>query len=396
MLTERIIRDAKPEGKTRIIWDGRVKGLGLRITANGVKSYILAYRLHGRQRKATLGRAGELALTEARRMAGDMHTRIRAGDDPQKRRTEQPTVAEAVGKFFSEFVPQRIALGKMAEKTAREYRIQWAAHLAPRLGRLKVAEVTRWHIEKVVEGKSGPTRNRLLALVSRLFNLFETWELRPQYSNPARGIERAREEARDRTLSPSELGKLAQALNQHEDRNPAAVAAIRVLAVTGLRVSEALKIKWEHIDLETGGLTLPSTKTGRRQHDLPPPALDVLTRLPRFCDWVFSATGRGPVTYKVVRAHFAAACSAAGIEGARLHDLRRTVMTRAAAAGIGVHVLRDLLGHKTTAMADRYVRAVGNPVKEAREQIGSEIAEMMGPVADPDPLLYIPPQRMTR
>ena len=69
--------------------------------------------------------------------------------------------------------------------------------------------------------------------------------------------------------------------------------------------------------------------------------------------------------------------AAAGIENVRLHDLRRTVMTRAAASGVGTHVLRDLLGHKTTEMADRYIRAVGNPVREAREQVGVEMATMM-------------------
>ena len=52
-------------------------------------------------------------------------------------------------------------------------------------------------------------------------------------------------------------------------------------------------------------------------------------------------------------------------------------MTSAAAAGVGTHVLRDLLGHKMTAMADRYVRAVGNPVREAREQVGAAMAAMM-------------------
>ena len=53
-------------------------------------------------------------------------------------------------------------------------------------------------------------------------------------------------------------------------------------------------------------------------------------------------------------------------------------MTRAAASGIGSHVLlRDLLGHKTTTMADRYIRAVGDPVREAREQVGAEMAAMM-------------------
>ena len=52
-------------------------------------------------------------------------------------------------------------------------------------------------------------------------------------------------------------------------------------------------------------------------------------------------------------------------------------MTNAAAAGVGVHVLRDLLGHKTTAMADRYVRAVGSPVADARRAIGAAIAVAM-------------------
>ena len=52
-------------------------------------------------------------------------------------------------------------------------------------------------------------------------------------------------------------------------------------------------------------------------------------------------------------------------------------MTRAAAAGVGTHVLRDLLGHKTTAMADRYVRAVGSPVRDAREAVAAEMARAM-------------------
>ena len=67
----------------------------------------------------------------------------------------------------------------------------------------------------------------------------------------------------------------------------------------------------------------------------------------------------------------------AGLEDVRLHDLRRTVMTNAAAMGVGTHILRDLLGHKTSAMADRYIRAVGNPVREAREQVGAAMAAMM-------------------
>ena len=382
MLTEKRIRDLNPGQKTRIMWDSTVKGLGVRITPNGVKSYILNYRFNGRERRMTLARVGEITLRNVRERAAMQRQRVREGHDPleQKReREEAPIMAEAMDRFFKEYVPERIRLGRMSQRTGREYRKQWRCYLKPKLARRKVAEVQRRHIETALAGVPPVTRNRLIALVSRLFNLFESWGLRPQFSNPARVIEKAREEPRDRVLSPSELGKLAEALNHHEGRNPAAVSAIRVAALTGLRIGEILAIRWEHVDFETGRLTLPETKTGRRQHDLPVPALDVLGKLPKWSAWVFSSTGRSAITYRTARKYFQEICAAADLENVRLHDLRRTAMTTAARSGIGVHVLRDLLGHRTTAMADRYVRAVGNPVREARELVGAEIAKAMKP-----------------
>ena len=151
----------------------------------------------------------------------------------------------------------------------------------------------------------------------------------------------------------------------------------RFAAVTGLRIGEVLAVQWEHIDFESGRLLLPETKTGRRWHDLPTAATELLADTPRLGDWAFTNNGTSPATYKRVRETFARVAEAAGLQDVRLHDLRRTVMTRAAMAGVGTHVLRDLLGHKTTAMADRYVRAVGSPVRDARERVGAEMAAMM-------------------
>ena len=131
------------------------------------------------------------------------------------------------------------------------------------------------------------------------------------------------------------------------------------------------------MDVEEPQLRIPAGKSGRRQHDIPVPALDVFGGVLRINDeWAYS-TGRSHVTYRHVRTVFAEAVRVAGLADVRLHDLRRGVMTRAAAAGAGTHVLRDLLGHRTTAMADLYVRAVGSPVREAREAIGAEIAGAM-------------------
>ena len=93
-------------------------------------------------------------------------------------------------------------------------------------------------------------------------------------------------------------------------------------------------------------------------------------------EYVFT-TGRAHVTYKTTLGAFRRAAKRAGIEDVRLHDLRRTLMTRAAAAGIGTHVLRDLLGHKTTTMADRYVRHAGTAVADATERMGADMAALM-------------------
>ena len=382
MLTERIVRDAKPELKTHILWDSTVKGLGLRITPKGVKSYILNYRINGRERRATLGRASEISLKIARAQAGNQLGLIRAGEaDPlesKRKAREAPTVSDGLRRFFDEFVPARLEMGRLSSRSEAEYRKQAQSYIEPELGKLKIGEVTRDHVERMVDPLPRTQRNRVLALTSRLFNLFEQWEWRQQRSNPCYGIERAREEARDRVLSSSELAALDEALNQHEEQHPASVAAIRVAALTGLRIGEVLGIQWQHINFDTGRLTLPETKTGRRGHDLPTPALELLAGLPRLSStWAFTSTGTAAITYRTVRKHFAKIAKAAGIEDVRLHDLRRTVMTWAAASGVGTHVLRDLLGHKTPAMADRYIRAVGGPVREAREQVGAAMAAMM-------------------
>ena len=380
MLTERRIRDAKPEPKTRILWDGTVKGLGVRITPAGVKSYVLSYRSANRKRLATLARCSEISLRSARDRAGEELSRIRAGEtDPLERRREvvqAPTVADGLRRFFDKHVPERIAIGRMSERTVVDYRLQ-AGYIKRALGKRKIADVTRRHVEVMVDSLPRVQRNRVLALTSIVFNLFEVWEWRSPYSNPTRGVERAREEPRDRVLAPSELAALSSALTETDAKHPAAVAAIRFAAVTGLRIGEILAIEWSHVDFESGRLTLPKTKTGRRVHDLPAPALAILTALPRFNDYVFTTRGDVPITYRWVRKVFLMAAERAGIEDVRIHDLRRGYMTNAAAAGVGAHVLRDLLGHKETRVADAYIRAVGDPVRQAREQVSGAVAAMM-------------------
>ena len=380
-LTERMIRDAKPTEKRYILWDRQVTGFGVKVFESGVKAYVLSYRVGGRKRLATLARCSELSLKAARERAGAELVRIRDGEPDPLRRREQvaqaPTVNDGLDRFFNEFAPERVRIGRMSPRTVAEYQAQADRSLRRSIGRLKIAEVTRDDIAAAVAKRAPVQRNRTLGFASRLFTQFERWDYRPQHTNPVRGIERSREEPRDRTLAPAELAALARALDKAELATPGAVAAIRLAAVTGLRIGEVRAIRWEHVDLQTGRLILPHTKTGRRVHDLPTPAVAILSSVACIGPWAFATGTRGPIGYDGVRNCFQRVAADAGVADVRLHDLRRTLMTQAAAAGVGVHVLRDLLGHKTTVMADRYVRHVGSPVREARERVGATVAAMM-------------------
>ena len=377
MLTERIIRDAKPEPKTRILWDRQVKGLGLRITPAGARAYILNYRVGGRERRATLARASEISLKAARERAGAELAAVRGGEvdllDRRRKTKEAPTVNDLLEQYFGTFVPDRIATGRMTQTTARKYWNQADNYLRPALGSRRVADVTRFDVENMAKPLAGtPTlRNRVLAFASRVFTLAEHWEMRPQRTNPVRGVDRAKEQARDRVLAASELAALSAALDEREASHPFAVGAVRVAAMSGLRISECLSMRWENISFETGRATLPRTKTGRRVVPLAAPVLDLLSRLPRIngCPWVFAGARNGaPVTYKTTRDLFATACELAGLEDLRLHDLRRSVATNLAAAGVNAYTLRDVLGHATLAMSNRYVRGAGDALTEAMER----------------------------
>ena len=389
-LSERVVRDAKPDAKAYIIWDQELLGIGCKVHPSGQKRYVLTYLSGGVRRQSTIGRCSEISLREARDRARVELVRIRDGEpgpiERQRESLEAPTVNDALERFFGETVPRRIASGRFSERTAREYRKHARRYVGPALGMMQVAKVTRKDVETfaatLVDRPS--QRNRVLAFVSALFTWTERWEWRPQHTNPVRGIERGVEQRRRRILTRDEFAALSEALEDAREKRGPSVAAIRVAALTGLRISEVIAMRWSDVDLESGRLTLPTTKTGPRVHDLPAAALALVNGLPRFNEWIFTYGRSAPVMYRTVRAHFAESVAKAGLAEVRLHDLRRTLITAAAAAGENVFVVRDLLGHSTTAMAALYVQEAGLDVRGARERAGTAIATMLDGALDED------------
>ena len=372
-LTTKAIRDIQPREKYFSIGDPKAKGLLLRVAPSGTRTWQVNYLDASRKwRRTNIGTWPTMSLADARAKAAAIHAAVKAGDDPlaeRRQRNAAPTMADLWQHFRTHHAPQRISIRRFSARTLKEYGYQYERHVLPALGHALVADVSRSDVEAMLNGSPGPTRNRVLALTSRLFTLAESegWAT----GNPCKHVERARETARDRILSPAELQALATALDAMDAKRPRQAGAIRVAAYTGLRISEVLAIRWDDIEPETGRLTIRESKTGRRMAFLPSVALDAITALPRTGVDVF------PISYAQTRAAFQQALTAAGIEHATLHDLRRTLATRAAMAGNGTPVIAGMLGHASTRMSERYVRLAAATVNESAEAVGSEIAGLM-------------------
>ena len=163
-LTERIIRDAKPDGRTRYVWDSRVSGFGLRIAKGGALAYVLQFRADGRTRRVTLGPAGgETSLKAARAQAAAALAEIAVGIDPfpsgadtvgaprRVRRSRAPKVSDGIDLFFSDYVERRERRGRISAKTASNYR-SWAKRIRAALGSKAIASVTRRDVERMLDG----------------------------------------------------------------------------------------------------------------------------------------------------------------------------------------------------------------------------------------------------
>jgi integrase len=242
----------------------------------------------------------------------------------------------------------------------------------------------------------------LLAVTSKLFAWAETVGHVPDgHSNPARKVSRYREQGRERFLSGDELTRLGDALREAETiglpysidetkatskhapkaenrrarLDPYAVAAIRLLTLTGARLHEILDVQWSQLDLERGVLFLADSKTGRKPVYLSPAAQSVLAALPRVAGNPHIVIGTKEGAPRAdLKKPWAAVTRAAGLDGLRIHDLRHSFAAIGAGAALGLPVIGRLLGHSAPATTARYVHLADDPLRRAAETIGSTIA----------------------
>jgi integrase len=203
--------------------------------------------------------------------------------------------------------------------------------------------------------------------------------------NPARGVKKPPVRKMQRFLSEAELARLAEAL-EHEARtsdNPLVVSAIRLLALTGCRRGEIEGLRWRNVDFERGLLLLDDSKTGEKTVYLSPPALSILSGLPRFegNEYVIAGTIAGQRTGALDKV-WARVRQRAGLADVRLHDLRHSFASFGAGASFGLPIIGKLLGHSQPQTTARYAHLAADPLRRAADTIGATIAAAMRMDAD--------------
>jgi integrase len=211
-----------------------------------------------------------------------------------------------------------------------------------------------------------------------MFNLAELWGLRPNGSNPRKHIKKYREEKRERFLSAAELRRVGEVLEEMEAEGlemPSAIAAVRLLILTGCRLNEIMTLKWSYVDLAAATLNLPDSKTGAKVVHIGKPVADVLRRIPRLPGnpWVITGKNSG-ARLSDLQPFWQRVRARAGLKDARIHDLRHTFASTAVTAGQGLPMIGKLLGHTQVATTARYAHLAADPVKAAAEQVSSAIA----------------------
>ena len=177
---------------------------------------------------------------------------------------------------------------------------------------------------------------------------------------------------RERFLSAEDTEHLGEVLAEAESEMPAAVAAFRLLLLTGCRLSEIQFLRWEYVRDDC--IELPDAKTGGRVVPLGPEARAVLAALPREEDNPWVIRGRLPGSHITdLQRPWRRIRARAGLEDVRIHDLRHSYASRALALGESLTMIGKLLGHTQVQTTARYAHLARDSIQNAAARITGSI-----------------------
>ena len=400
-LTRKIVESAEPGPREVKIWDADVSGFGVRIRPGGHRGYILQYRFAGRTRRYQIGPHGtpwtvETARERARVLAGQ----IAGGEDPLEIKIaarKELTVAQLCDLYLTEGLATR----KQSSVSAARSDIE--NHIKPLLGTKRACLVLRQDVDHLLTAvATGKTRtitktgkkkglsrvrggkgaaNSSVRTLSAAMGFAVARGIRPD--NPAFRVRCFPEKKLERFLSPAEIARLGEALAAAEAVGvmpTSAIAALRLLVLTGCRKNEILTLKPAFVDRHHRCLRLPDSKTGAKIVHIGAPALKVIEGIcPEGSNSEYVLPGEwGTGHFVNLQRPWERIRAAAGLDDVRIHDLRHAFASLGAATGDSLLVIGALLGHRSAKTTHRYAHLAEHPVKDAADRISAEMSRMLG------------------
>jgi len=362
--------------------DRATPGLIVRVNPGGIKTFMFFRRINGRLKRIKIGRAFDVTVEQARKIAITYNSELIAGVDPFIRKKQKRT--ELTFKQLYELYYSEHAL--INTKRPKETRATIEFHILPKMGSLRLSEVTRLllkkhHLDQGTE-RGKQQANKVLNIVSAVFN----FGIREGYfkgMNPTLGIKRFKSRSRDRFLSPHELGKFMDAL-KYEDRIFQDFFLLSLFV--GARKSTMLTMRYSQIDFDLRRWRLSEDESKNNDvnvYTLCDAALEILQRriqdnADNNIDNDFVFPGQGKQGHLVdPKRSFKRIKTRMGVVDLRIHDLRRTLASYMAINNTSLPIIGYALNHKSQASTQIYARLTTDPIRMALNQATSDMARYL-------------------
>lgn len=345
------------EGKKKTnYWDTQITGFVLECRASGRRTYALRYiDGNGTQRQHKIGRFEDITFEQAKKAAKVLRSEVVLGGNPAAQKEQRKAIPT-----YKELAHQHLTHARATLRRPENTEVNLRLHLLPRWGKqrltdIKSQDVTKWLAEKAAEGLMPATVEKIRVVFSRSFELARQWNIPGGEHNPVRGSPRPKyDNARSVYLTVDDVPRILKAAGK--SRNKQLKSIFQLLLYTGVRKSELLQAKWQHINLERREWLIPLSKTGKARHvPLSQAAIDVIEKLPRFekCPYLVP-NPKTKKPYDCIKRAWDTVREEAGVPDVRIHDLRHSAASFMINAGVDLYAVGRVLGHADHKSTMRY------------------------------------------
>jgi len=391
-LTKRVV-DAlvAPASGQTFLRDSVLKGFGVRITAKGAIAFVVERRINGKPQRITVGPYPALTVEQARNEAQALLGKIVTGYDPVKEREEMRLKGITLHEAFKAF---RQARTNLSPKTLYDYHrvmevalSDWQAKTLREITKDMV--VTRYHKLGKERGPAYATLTMrcLRSVLNFAMNQYEDSEGNPILrDNPVLRLTRTRawypSKRRQTLIRVNQLPAWFKAVRRLRDEKPIPLATtladyFELMLFTGLRRSEAARIRWQDVDLVARTLTIPQTKNGEPLTlPLPEHLVELFAARQHTASGPYVFPGEGhPGPLVEPRAGVQWVIQQSGVTF-KLHDLRRTFITVAESLDISAYAVKRLVNHKMSRdVTAGYIISDAERLRDPMERIAKYLLE---------------------